>query len=108
MRPPLLLGTALAFMASHPQMNFINRALCVLGLSALLAAAASFAAAPTARSAPREIIAKAMLAENDSDRLALIGSLVGQGDEAIKGLLSAWKEDALFIYTAPNGTKIPI
>ena len=106
MRPPLLLGTALAFIAPLPQMNFINRALCVVvGLFALgVATPGRAAAAPP----PRETIAQAMLAENDADRIALIGSLVGQGDEAIKVLLTAWKEDALFIYAAPNGPKLPV
>ena len=52
------------------------------------------AAAPLS---PRQIIADAILADDDARRRELILSLTGQGDEAIKVLLAAWKEDALFI-----------
>jgi urea transport system permease protein len=56
----------------------------------------------------RATIARAALAENDAQKRELIASLAGQGDEAIGVLLGAWRQDALFIYTAPDGAKIPV
>ena len=58
--------------------------------------------------APRETIAKAILTPDDAQKRAIIGSLVGQGDDAIRELFTAWRQDGLFVYTAPDGTKIPI
>ncbi|MEO7414365.1 MAG: urea ABC transporter permease subunit UrtB [Opitutaceae bacterium] len=84
-------------------MNFFYRALCRLAWLALLTGASVHAA-----DTPRQIITKAILAESDDARIATIGSLVGQGDESIKILLAAWKEDALFVYTAPDGTRTPV
>ena len=84
-------------------MNFINRAACIYVILLLPVLPAAAAAAT-----PRETIAKAMLATDDAERLAIIGSLVGSSDEAIRPLLAAWKEDALFIYAAPDGIKLPV
>ncbi|HEX2100888.1 MAG TPA: urea ABC transporter permease subunit UrtB, partial [Candidatus Synoicihabitans sp.] len=36
------------------------------------------------------------------------GSLGEFGDEVIKELLHAWREDALFLYTAPDGSVVPV
>ena len=70
----------------------------------------AFASAGTllAADTPRQTIVKAVLAEDDAQKLDLITALVGQSDDAISPLLIAWRSDALFIYTAPNGTKIPV
>ncbi|MEO7967585.1 MAG: urea ABC transporter permease subunit UrtB [Opitutus sp.] len=56
----------------------------------------------------RQTIAQAILAEENARRIEIIGTLVGKGDESIKPLLAAWKEDALFIYTAPDGSAVPV
>ncbi|MEO6006230.1 MAG: urea ABC transporter permease subunit UrtB [Opitutus sp.] len=69
-----------------------------------LIAASSLFGAETAR----QTIAKAALTDDNAERITLLGALLGQGDEAIKPLLSAWKEDALFIYTAPEGNSVPV
>ena len=57
---------------------------------------------------PRQVIAQAALAETDEDRHRLITSLAGQGDETIKALFAAWREDALFIYTPEGGAKTAV
>lgn len=57
---------------------------------------------------PRQIIARAALAEDAAQKRELIASLTGQGDDAIAVLLEAWRTDALFVYTAPDGAKIPV
>jgi urea transport system permease protein len=57
---------------------------------------------------PREAIARATLAEQNAQRIEILNTLIGQGDEAIKPLLDAWKEDALFIYSPPSSAKIPV
>jgi urea transport system permease protein len=56
----------------------------------------------------RQTIVKAILTEDDAQKRDLITALVGQPDEAIPVLLTAWRTDALFVYTAPDGTKIPV
>lgn len=56
----------------------------------------------------RATIAHATLADTDARKREIIASLAGSGDEAIGVLLAAWRQDALFIYTAPDGAKIPV
>ncbi|HEY8933166.1 MAG TPA: urea ABC transporter permease subunit UrtB [Rariglobus sp.] len=71
-----------------------------------------FGIVPGARltaAAPRATIVEAVLADSETRKLELISSLEGEGDPAIKPLLSAWREDALFIYEAPSGgTRVPV
>jgi urea transport system permease protein len=103
MRPPFSFGTTLAVMDRPSMMNSMHRTLRAFLITTLLLLAPALAAAT-----PREIIAKAILAPDDTERIAVIGSLVGQSDEAIKPLLAAWREDALFIYTVADGAKVPV
>lgn len=49
-----------------------------------------------------------MLAESEPRKIELISSLAGDSDESIKPLLTAWREDALFIYEPTDGTLIPV
>lgn len=56
----------------------------------------------------RDTIVRAILAESPSEQRDLIVSLAGQGDPAIPILLEAWRKDSLFLYDAPNGTRIPV
>lgn len=56
----------------------------------------------------RQTIVRAILAEKPAQRLEIINSMIGEGDEAIAPLLAAWKEDSLFIYSGPDGKKIPV
>ncbi|MBL9187214.1 MAG: urea ABC transporter permease subunit UrtB [Opitutaceae bacterium] len=63
---------------------------------------------PAGAATPREIIARAVLAEDAAVKRELIGQLMGQADPAIAPLLEAWRTDALFIFTAPDGAKIPV
>ncbi|MEZ0277218.1 MAG: urea ABC transporter permease subunit UrtB [Roseimicrobium sp.] len=56
---------------------------------------------------PRQIIAKAALAD-DAQKRELITSLIGQGDEIIKPLLDDWKADRFFIHTSASGEKIAV
>ncbi len=72
--------------------------------AALLVSAVRAAPAPSAR----QTIAEAALAEDAAKKRELIGRLLGQGDPAIAPLLEAWRTDALFVLTAPDGTKIPV
>lgn len=65
-------------------------------------------AVPAFAQTARETIAQAALSEQNAERVKLLNALIGQGDEAIKPLLDAWKADSLFIYTAPDGAKIPV
>ncbi len=71
------------------------------GLVALTVAAAAV-------ESPRKIISAAILAEPESRKIELIASLAGEGDESIKLLLTAWKEDTLFLYEAAPGNQVPV
>jgi urea transport system permease protein len=70
----------------------------------LLAAARAWAAPESVRAT----IVRAILTTDDTQKRDLVGSLAGQGDEAIREIFTAWREDSLFVYTAPDGTKIPV
>ena len=62
-----------------------------------------------AAQSPRATITEAILAKGQASKLQLIGSLVGESDEAIKPLLAAWKEDGLFVYKASDeAAPIPV
>ncbi len=76
-------------------------------LAMLLALMLSGAAAAPKEPA-RTTIARAILTSDDSEKRKLISSLAGQGDEAIRELFTAWRQDGLYIYTAEDGTKIPV
>ena len=84
-------------------MNYFHRALRLTALFAL-----SFALSAFGVETPRQIITNAILATDDTQRSAIFSTLIGQSDESIKVLLSAWKEDTLYVYTAPDGAKIPV
>ncbi len=84
-------------------MNRFVRALRVIFLFAWLISASAHGA-----DTARQTIVRAALAENATEKRQLIGLLMGQADPAIASLLEAWRVDALFVYTAPDGTKIPV
>ena len=84
-------------------MNFFARWLRSTLLLALVAGTAIHAA-----DTPRELIARAALADDAARKREYIAQLMGQADAAIAPLLEAWRTDALFIYTPPDGVKIPV
>ena len=63
------------------------------------------AAAPAS---PRQIVADAILAEDDAAKARIIATLSGRGDDAIVSLLGAWRTDQLFVYTPPGGAGTPV
>jgi urea transport system permease protein len=70
----------------------------------LLANGRAMAAPETARAT----IVRAILATNNAQKREIINSLAGQGDGAIRELFTAWRQDSLFVYTGPDGSKIPV
>lgn len=80
------------------------RPLCRTFLLLLLPLVGARAAAPTARA----IIEQAILAPDAAGQRALLAGLAGRSDESIAPLLNAWRQDALFLHTAPDGAKIPV
>jgi len=56
----------------------------------------------------RATIGRAILDPDEVKKREFIGSLAGEGDEVIRELFTAWRQDSLFIYTAPDGAKIPV
>ncbi|MCR6655902.1 MAG: urea ABC transporter permease subunit UrtB [Opitutus sp.] len=84
-------------------MKFLLRLFCALACSLTLSHA--FAAEDET---PRQTLARAILAENAATKRTILGSLVGRADEEVGELLVAWRQDALFIYTTPDNTRIPV
>ncbi|HVU16721.1 MAG TPA: urea ABC transporter permease subunit UrtB [Candidatus Didemnitutus sp.] len=76
------------------------------GIAAFLGILAG--ATASAAESPRAIIVRAILAPTPAQKREIIGSLAGQGDEVIRDLFTNWRQDNLFIYTAPDGIKIPV
>ncbi len=66
------------------------------------------ASATNAAEAARQVITRATLTGDAGKQRELINSLMGQGDDAIATLLEAWRKDALFLFTAPDGTRTPV
>jgi urea transport system permease protein len=56
---------------------------------------------------PREIINQAVLSPDAATQRTLVSSLMGQGDEIIPELLTAWRSDAIFLYKTGSAT-IPV
>lgn len=57
---------------------------------------------------PRDVLVRAILSDNASEKRDLVRSLAGTDDEAIGEFLIAWRSDRLFLFTAPDGTSIPV
>jgi len=57
---------------------------------------------------PRQIIAQATIEEDEEKKAALISSLIGRGDDSIGMLLSAWKEDAIFVFKPGEEPKVAV
>jgi urea transport system permease protein len=81
-----------------------SRALQFITLLIVLVGAVAHAQDPT----PRQIIAKAIVEEDDEKKTAIISSLIGRADDSIRSLLDSWKEDAIFIHKAGDDSKIPV
>jgi urea transport system permease protein len=79
----------------------LSRLVLYFLLAALPAAAAGIDSA-------RQIIARAALSDDAAKTRELLTSLAGQGDEVIPPLFEAWRTDALFIFSAPDGTRIAV
>ncbi len=56
----------------------------------------------------RATIVRAILTTDDAQKRAIINSLIGQGDEAIREVFTAWRQDNLYVYSAPGGAKVPV
>lgn len=74
--------------------NFLSRL--------LIAALCLVPALPASAETAREIISKAILAEESEEQEKLISTLAGHPAPEIPALLSAWKEGAIYIYDLPK------
>ena len=61
-----------------------------------------------AQETARQTVVRAILTPDDTQKREIIASLAGQGDEALVELFTAWRQDGLFVYTSPDGAKIPV
>jgi len=89
-------------MALHPS---LRKLVCTF---AVFLTFALCGASEAPKESVRAVIVRAILASDEEEKRKLITSLAGQGDEAIRDIFTAWRQDNLFIYTAPGGAKIPI
>lgn len=87
-------------------MPLLRTTLIVLGL--LLAVTRGWAAAEPTPEPARTVVVRAILAGSAAEQRKLISSLAGRGDDAIPGLLDAWRKDALFLVEGADGAKIPV
>src|SRR5689334_13487769 len=85
-------------------MNQIARLLRLGLLLICLTGGAVLVGAETAR----QTIVRAILTDDDAQKRAIITTLMGRGDDAIKPLLAAWRADSLFIFTTPDGARTPV
>jgi urea transport system permease protein len=81
-----------------------SRALQLITLLLLLAGTRAHAQVQS----PRQIIAQATVEEDEEKKKALISSLIGRGDDSIRTLFNAWKEDAIFLFKDGEDRKIPV
>ena len=70
----------------------------------LLLGAMTLRAADTAR----QTIASAIIEEDDEKKLALLQTLAGQSDPAIRTLFIAWKEDLIFVHKSDGAPAVPV
>jgi urea transport system permease protein len=68
-----------------------------------MSAVTAFSAEPA-----RAVIVKAILTEDAVEKRAILSTLAGQSDDAIRPLFAAWREDSLFIHESPGGMKTPV
>lgn len=82
----------------------------LLRLSCLLALLLAFLPAARAASSPaRTTLVKALIAQDEDERIALVSSLAGDADEAIRPVLDAWKKDAVYLLEEPAASApVPI
>src|SRR5438045_2845057 len=64
--------------------------------------------ASPAQETARATIVRAILTPDDKNKREIVTSLTGQGDEVIRELFAAWRQDSLFIFTTSDGAKIPV
>jgi urea transport system permease protein len=50
----------------------------------------------------RETISQAILAEDGDEQIRLVATLLGNPDPAIGGLLKAWQDEAIYVYSLPK------
>lgn len=89
-------------MCSVHRLHFSLRRLAAVCVFFLAGAGSVFA------ESARQTIARAILTEDTTERHTLLLSLAGNPDEAVKSLLTSWREDSLFIFEQPAGAKIPV
>ena len=85
--------------------SFLRTLFCTLSLGLGFLAPGQ---AGAAQESPRATIVRAILTKDDGQKREIISSLAGQGDEAIRTIFAAWREDSLFVYLAPDGAKVPV
>jgi urea transport system permease protein len=61
-----------------------------------------------AADSPRAVIARAAVTEDAAAQRELVASLAGAADASVAPLLDAWRKDLLFVFSSPEGAKIPV
>ncbi len=61
-----------------------------------------------AADSPRAVIARAAVTEDAAAQRELVASLAGAADASVAPLLDAWRKDLLFVFSSPEGAKVPV
>ena len=90
-------------------MKFIFKSLAILTLMGLLGwrASAADAAAMTETNAIRKELVQAIMSTG-TEQQQLLGDLADSGSMLVNDVLSAWTRDGVYLYEAPDGSKVPV
>jgi len=81
---------------------------CKLPLALLLLCAFAPLRESALAQAPREVIAKALIAEEVPEQAKLVSSLAGKNDPLIPELLTKWRESEIYLYEPEEGPKVAL
>ena len=66
------------------------------------------AQAPEGQTEFRSLLVQAVLSEDVAVQVDLVRQLVNAGDDLISRALASWRVSELFVFTSPDGTKVPM
>jgi urea transport system permease protein len=92
----------------NPRFHSFLRLINWVALAVMFGAIVGLRAAEASGSSARQTIVRAILATDETEKRTIIASLAGQGDEAIRELFTAWRQDNLFVYSDAKGAKVPV
>ena len=87
--------------------DFGFRILAIVSAFLLLCSAGSAAPAPATDASVRKQLVNAILSEG-AEQQTNLNALAGTGSKVARDVLTAWTRDGVYIYEAPDSTKVPV